>query len=112
MAVAAYDRYGVLAAQGRNPAIIRRNWRSGSFQFGANGTVGKRRPFVHVQNLKFRQILGQPPPHEQRVGAVKTAIIASVELASGWCSRLVLRTAKKNPIVPTPGAVWLELLLQ
>src|SRR5690348_3664627 len=60
MAIAAYDRYGMLAAQGRNPAIIRRNWRSGRFQFGANSAVGKRRLFVHIQNLKFRQIFGQP----------------------------------------------------
>ena len=59
MAVAAYDWYGVLAAQGRNPAIIRRNWRSGRFQFGANGTVRKRRLLVHNQNMKHRQILGQ-----------------------------------------------------
>lgn len=60
MAIAAYDRYGVLATQGGNPAVIRRNWSSGHFQFSANSTVGNRRPLIHVQNMKFRKIFGQP----------------------------------------------------
>ncbi len=46
--VAAEQRQSMLAAQRRNPDVIRRNWRSSPLQLGANGALEDGGLFVYL----------------------------------------------------------------
>jgi len=50
----------MLAAQGRNPNVIGRNWGSGELQFGTDRAIGNGGSFVDVQNAKPSHAFRQP----------------------------------------------------